>query len=923
MAKRHGRARSNPVQTFNIHNDNIFELTTDNDFTNEAFVATVDRVSNDGRRVYRQSLTIPAPSPQKLATTQPGNQSSWSIWDDITEDEDLMPGALDGSRRSEFTATECEYDDSASRESFDEDLDRSEGVSESVEKTKKKGARYLSSDEPLKEWMPFQEEYLNELLQHESRRSSASRNGTASATFPLLSRLSVYGSNWVIAQKLLAPTHLPFQTLLSSTSMGYTLSMSISAHANRLPVTVFLISSSCVGHFAMVTLQGKITMYDYYSAMEKLTDNIFTSDLPARYKEITRIFREYRHLISLKRCGRANDAGGILATQNGELAVTCPACPNPDVNLPSNWTQLPKGQQYLYTLFIALDACFRLKRRLVSSVKKDPGLGIGWSYFVEREPFREYLLGVTDQKEMNTCSSLAALDYANTKFSRGYAVTGVCLGVCARHEMIQPNGAVDLQVGERYANMDYCFGSLLRHYDPRLNLLVSYDIACQWGKSAIDRLGRLPPLVRATLRSDKIRFAIPKLHIHSHTKYCQQTYSLNYLPGVGRTDGEGIEQPWANIGATASSTRVMGPGAREETLNQHWGHWNWQKLIGLGYLLAKRLKTAAKERRIQEESFAVFSLKQGTQIKEWAKMVEDFEKDGSKPNPYSVPDQGMTESDVRLRFSQEEKRDVNNGVKPVCDVTPSAFIQEGLEIEGHQRRLRFTTKDMKTSTTHQEVEIQDVRIKLARRLARFRLWQAAYMPSVIPLLTARTVPDEEEIESVPLLLPSELTREEREMCLGNVGSIEREFRDAECQSALNEIRNNLLIKSRLLGYKDRNARHQTANTRTRTLISRNEAKIKQQSAKYQNAWTKLSALVEEGRPMKWKKLNKDDIRCMQDPDSLTHRHARRQRRVENVLGTKLEGQGEAPKDRGNDVGAEHSGATPPRTILKRSLGLNL
>ncbi|KAJ8474421.1 hypothetical protein ONZ45_g15957 [Pleurotus djamor] len=39
--------------------------------------------------------------------------------------------------------------------------------------------------------------------------------------------------------------------------------------------------------------------------------------------------------------------------------------------------------------------------------------------------------------------------------------------------------------------------------------------------------------------------------------------------------------------------------------------------------------------------------------------------------------------------------------------------------------------------------------------------------------------------------------------------------------------------------------------------------------------------------------------------------------------TKLEGQGEAPKDRGNDVGAEHSGATPPRTELKRSLGLNL
>lgn len=50
---------------------------------------------------------------------------------------------------------------------------------------------------------------------------------------------------------------------------------------------------------------------------------------------------------------------------------------------------------------------------------------------------------------MSTCSGLAALDYANTKFSRGYASTGVGLGVCARHEFVQRNGVGDLQKGER------------------------------------------------------------------------------------------------------------------------------------------------------------------------------------------------------------------------------------------------------------------------------------------------------------------------------------------------------------------------------------------------------------------------------------------------------------------------------------------
>jgi hypothetical protein len=51
---------------------------------------------------------------------------------------------------------------------------------------------------------------------------------------------------------------------------------------------------------------------------------------------------------------------------------------------------------------------------------------------------------------MSTCSGLAALDYANTKFSRGYSTTGVGMGVCARHEFVQANGVGDLQRGERY-----------------------------------------------------------------------------------------------------------------------------------------------------------------------------------------------------------------------------------------------------------------------------------------------------------------------------------------------------------------------------------------------------------------------------------------------------------------------------------------
>jgi hypothetical protein len=57
--------------------------------------------------------------------------------------------------------------------------------------------------------------------------------------------------------------------------------------------------------------------------------------------------------------------------------------------------------RFLYTLFIALDACFRLKRRLVSSELKDPDLGSGWAYMVDTGPYRRYLRTVTNQKEVS------------------------------------------------------------------------------------------------------------------------------------------------------------------------------------------------------------------------------------------------------------------------------------------------------------------------------------------------------------------------------------------------------------------------------------------------------------------------------------------------------------------------------------------
>jgi hypothetical protein len=122
----------------------------------------------------------------------------------------------------------------------------------------------------------------------------------------------------------------------------------------------------------------------------------------------------------------------------------------------------------------------------------------------------------------------------------------------------------------------------MRHHDPLLPKVISYDIVCQWWKLLMERLRELPLLVRCFIILPMIAFVIPKLHIHGHTGLCSILYSLNLIPGSSQTDSEGIECPWANIGGIASSTQIMGLGARHDMADDHWGHWNWQKKISLG-----------------------------------------------------------------------------------------------------------------------------------------------------------------------------------------------------------------------------------------------------------------------------------------------------------------------------------------------------
>ena len=64
--------------------------------------------------------------------------------------------------------------------------------------------------------------------------------------------------------------------------------------------------------------------------------------------------------------------------------------------------------RYLYYQSFGIDACFRFKRRQISSYNKDPELGPGFAYMVAWEPYNRHLLQHADQIDVRECMSTQA-----------------------------------------------------------------------------------------------------------------------------------------------------------------------------------------------------------------------------------------------------------------------------------------------------------------------------------------------------------------------------------------------------------------------------------------------------------------------------------------------------------------------------------
>ncbi|KAK7442561.1 hypothetical protein VKT23_016159 [Stygiomarasmius scandens] len=626
-------------------------------------------------------------------------------------------------------------------------------------------------------------------------------------------------------------------------------------------------------HFQLLSFVSKVSVREYCTALERSSSNITCVEVENRYRELLRMVREWRLLKTLKRHGRGHDPTGYKGTRDGECVVRCAACPLPGINLPLNWRVEPLEKRWIYRLFLAMDANFRCCRLRVSSEQADPGLIQGFQYIAPVKAFQEFLLkfGKDVSQNINTCHNHNALRLASMRRDPGLAATGIAVTECSRHESKFPNSVVDLQSGERYVNMDFTLIAVLRRLLPE-SALVSYDVMCQYIKNLYWRFESVYGSEWCPdLPAEKFEGAIPKFHLPAHIDKCGTEFNLNYISRTGRTNGEGPERNWSITNGLASSTKVMGPGSRNDTLDDHFGFSNWRKrtLYPAQFLQWAKKATKKRERAVQ----AFWEFDQGITKEQrslWKAAVEAWEKDAENPNPYASTVKPITFHKVRLQLAQAEAKALEKEKRrPDEDpeISLASLISEGLELREQQRRLRYDTKQLGLhSTDRARYKIVERANSLRRHLDAWCAAQATLFPKVPSIRASLAKKNNSNAATdIPLLLPSDILRDCA--CSSEALDIQWQLEYAQAEDMLEQVRQALLQRTYLYSWKDKYSHGQRDSTRSSATIEKVQNKINACAVRYRISRVALLVL---GKTLKkssdWqnhlKELKDEDLRAL-------------------------------------------------------------
>ncbi|RDX50607.1 hypothetical protein OH76DRAFT_1348598, partial [Lentinus brumalis] len=481
--------------------------------------------------------------------------------------------------------------------------------------------------------------------------------------------------------------------------------------SQKRPSTVF--TMRVLDAFLVSNRECNASARSFYNMLRRTTNAAFPHMVPDRYRELLRVSRQWRNMKARLFAGFGHRQDSV---KPGDLAVRCPACPQPELNLPDNWKE--DRERWKYTRAVVMDGNFTAQHRHMKNPADDVRLADGHTFVVGEERYKEHLKLKQEWPTENTCHDHRAV--LNTAVSRGkYEATGIGAAACSRHGFFQPHSTVDFQLGERQINMDYIIHWIFAFLSGLTQVLLIYDIMCQYIKRLQERFEKSQYLsMPAGLN---ILGGIGQFHVHGHIPRCFPRFSLNFIRYAGIQDGEIIETLWNKINGIAGSTRGMSSAHRHELIDDRMNDSNWMKLTHIVPTLVRKWRRVCKELPPADQKFAELEAKtDAAQGAAWLAAaaaaaagrhagVEALDMYAVQPSP--LP----TKKEIQAKLMEEELQvdDINAGGE-------TSWVAAGLRLEERKLSVAYTARCVGMQSTDAErIGLADQRQKLARAIATF------------------------------------------------------------------------------------------------------------------------------------------------------------------------------------------------------------
>jgi hypothetical protein len=101
-----------------------------------------------------------------------------------------------------------------------------------------------------------------------------------------------------------------------------------------------LFTTMALDTFRLANLEMKASAYQYFQLIHRLTSKT-AANVPNLYHDLRKLSRAWRWMKKLKWAGYGQKTADPMKPAAGELNLFCPACPQPNVNLPADWKTDP------------------------------------------------------------------------------------------------------------------------------------------------------------------------------------------------------------------------------------------------------------------------------------------------------------------------------------------------------------------------------------------------------------------------------------------------------------------------------------------------------------------------------------------------------------------------------------------------------